>query len=371
MSSTYTVYLATPVGQRIAVLTFTNLTYTLAVNTVSTLKITLPASFSDTLIQVDSRIEVWRAVDGGSEYLEADKIWLVQIIDRTLGVHAHTVVTCVCPVDLLRRRIVAYSAGTAYTNKTGRADDLIKAFARENLTSGMNSTDRDVVGAANIGAYFTVEGDVGQGAALSIASTRDTVLDVCRKLCAASATAGIYLAFDVIWDGAGVALRTYRDQRGVDHRAGEGIDPIILSPDFGNMADVRMIEDYSAEATVVIAGGQGVGASRTIATASDPLRQGASPFGHREVFAQANTSDTSTQVADVADARLRAGRPQRSITGRISETPGTRYGVHWGYGDRVTVQVDGINYDARIDSVSIAYTPGEETINAAIRIDDA
>lgn len=370
MSSSYTAYLSTPFGQRLAVLAFTSLTYTLAVNAVSTLKITLPASFDTSLVQVDSRIEIWRSVNGGVEYLEADKAWLVQVIDRVIGVGSQTTLTCVCPVDLLRRRIIAYDAGTSYTSKADSADDLIKAFARENLTSSISSANRDTAGAADIGAYLTVEGDLGQGASLSIASTRDNLLDVCRKLCEASATAGTYLAFDVVWDGAAFALRTYRDQRGVDHRATSGVNPVILSPDFGNMADVRMTLDYSTEVTAVIAGGQGAGSARTIAVAIDTVRRGVSPFGHREAFAQANSSENSTQVADVADSRLRAGRPVRTVTGRISETPGTRYGLHWGWGDRVTVQVEGINYDARIDSVSVTYTPGEETINAAIRIDD-
>jgi hypothetical protein len=56
--------------------------------------------------------------------------------------------------------------------------------------------------------------------------------------------------------------------------------------------------------------------------------------------------------------------------GQIQDTPGTQYGKQWGWGDRVTVQVEGINYDARVDAVTVTVEGGKETITAAIRIDD-
>lgn len=369
MASTYSVYYSDPFGNRLTTLPFLSLSYTLAVNAVGSLSVTLPTSFDTTLLRRDCRIEVWRSVDGGAEYLEADKQWFlrrwtVQIRDngaRTIALKA------LCPNYLLDGRIIAYDAGTSFASKTDTADDLIKQFARDNLVT--LDASRDMAGQAALGSLFTVQGDLNQAISVSCAAARDNLLETCRKLAEASATGGTYLAFDVIWNGASLELRTFINQRGVDHRFPGGQGPVIIGPDFGNMVDVDVDESYEDERTVVIAGGQGVASLRTIATATDTVRVAASPFGHREVFTQGNNSD-STQLGDIADAKLRAGRPIRSVTGTIQDTPGTRYGQQWSLGDRVTVQVDGINSDARIDAVSVSVEGGKEVIDARIRTDD-
>ena len=369
MASTYSVYYSDPYGNRLATLPFLSLQYTLAVNAVGSLSIALPSSFNTTLLRRDCRIEVWRSVDGGAEYLEADKQWFLRrwtLQIRESG--ARTIVLkALCPMYLLTGRIIAYDAGTSFSAKTDNADDLIKQFARDNLIT-IDST-RDVVGAASISSLLSVQSDIAQAISVSAAATRDNLFETCRKLAEASATGGTYLAFDVIWNGASFELRTYTNQRGVDHRFPGGLNPVILGPDFGNMVNVDVDENYEDEITVVIAGGQGIADTRTIATATDTVRVGSSPFGHRETFVQGNNSD-STQLADIADAKLRAGRPVRTVSGTLQDTPGTRYGLHWGWGDRVTVQVDGINSDARIDTVSVQVDDGKETINAGIRTDD-
>jgi hypothetical protein len=364
------VYYSDPFGTRLAVLPFLSLNYTLAVNAIGTLTVALPTSFNTAFLRRDCRIEVWRSVDGGAEYLEGEKHWLlrrwtVQIRDngaRTIALRA------LCPNDLLRRRIIAYDAGSSFSTKTGTADDLIKQYARDNLIT-IDAT-RDVSGQAGIGSLMSVQGNITQAVSVSVSAARDNLYETIRKLAEASATGGTYLAFDVIWNGATFELRTYTGQRGVDHRFPGGLNPVILGPDFGNMVNVDVDETYEDEHSVVIAGGQGTGDARTIATATDSTRVGASPFNHIEEFAQANNSTDSTQVADIADARLRAGRPVRTVSGTIQDTPGTRYGVHWAWGDRVTVQVDNINQDARIDAVSVSVEGGKETIDARIRTDD-
>lgn len=372
MSVTYTVYLGTPFGVRQVVLPFLELSYTLAVNTVGALSIVLSQEIDPALFVRDAQIEVWRSVDGGTEYLDGGKVWLLRRVERPIGSNGQRTSTlnAVCCNDLLRRREIAYDAGTAYTTKTGAADNLIKALARENLGALVDS-NRDTSTYANISALLAIDSNVSQGATISIAATRDNLLSACQKIAQASATAGTYLAFDISWTGAILNLSTYTQQRGADHRSPNGLNPVILSPDFGNLSDIVVTDDYTDEATITIAGGQGTGSSRTIATATDITRTTASPFGGVERFVQANTTEDATTLADVADAALRNGRPRRNVAGRIQETTGTRYGRDWGWGDQVTVQVDTISANARIDAVTVSVKGGVETIDAAIRIDDA
>jgi len=374
MASTYSIYYNDPFGNRLAALPFLSLSYTLAVNTIGSLTVSLPESFDTTLLRRDCQIEVWRSVDGGAEYLEADKRWLlrrwvIQIRDqgaRTIQLQA------VCPNDLLNRRIVAYDAGSSFSTKTGTTDDLIKQFARDNMTA--LDASRDVAGTANISNLFSIQSNISQGISVTASAARDNVLDTCKKLAEASATGGVYMAFDVIWNSVTFELRTYIGQRGVDHRFPSGLNPVIIGPDFGNMVNVDIDESYLDEKTVAIAGGQGVGADRSIATATDTTRRGASPFGHIEVFAYGSTTSddpgSTTQLGALANAKLRASRPVRTVSGTIQDTPGMRYGMHWAWGDRITTQVDFINQDARIDVVSVKVEGGKETITAQVRSDD-
>lgn len=361
--SSYSVYLNTSMGTRLAVLPFTSLQYSLAVNAIGALAIDVSPDFDLSFLVRDAQIEVWRSVDGGAEYLDGDKKWLVRDWSQPLGKNKAISISAVCPNDILRRRIIAYPAGTAFTSKTDSADDLIKAFARENLVTIDGS--RDVVGSAGIGSYFSVEPDFGLATSLSIAAARDNLLETCRKICEASTTAGAYLAFDVIWNGVAFELRTFLNQRGIDRRS-----TLILSTEFGNFADGLYRENYASEVSVVIGGAQGIADARLIRTLSDTERVSASPFGQIEVFAQGNGAGyDSAALDDQVSGALRAGRPVRTVTGRISETPGTRYGREWFWGDWVTVQVGGVNYSARIDAVTVSMSDGRETIDAGVRID--
>jgi hypothetical protein len=366
--TTYAAYLNNAQGVRQAVLPFLRLRYTLSAAQIGSLEIDLPTSFDASSIGRDWQIEVWRSPGTGPEYLEGNKRWLIRRVRQVFADRNSLTLMAVCPNDLLRRRIIAYDAGSAFTDKTGTADDLIKALARENMTTGITGA-RDVSGALT--AVFEVAGDTSQGASVSVACARDNLLTTVRKLCEASITAGTYLAFDVTWTGTIFQLQTYADQLGADHRYPSGQNPVILSQQFGNLADVEVVDAYEDEITVVVAGAQGLGSARTIATATDTTRRDASPFNQCEVFHQGNTAGySSTILADLADARLRAGRPVRTITGRVAETPGTQYGRDWGWGDRVTVQVGSMTADARLDTVTIEVAGGRETIDAGVRIDD-
>jgi hypothetical protein len=362
--STYSVYLYNANGARLAALPFLSLTYRLAVCAIGALEVEVPSDFNMSFLSRDAQIEVWRSVDGGAEYLEGEKKWLIRKWSQSLGRDKRIVISAVCPNDILRRRIVAYEAETAFTNKFANADDVLKAYARQNFVT--IDAARDVEGSADISSLFAVQPNVGLASLLTVAAARDNFLEVARKICEAATNLAPYLAFDVVWTGFQFELRTYTGQRGNDRRGA-----VILGTEFGNFTDGIYTEDYTGEITVVIGGAQGVGSTRVIAALSDHARVAASPFGQIEYFTQANgTGYDPTALDDLVEGTLRAGRPVRTVTGRVTDTPGTKYGREWFWGDQVTVQVGGVNYDARLDVVTVTIAGGKETIDAGVRIND-
>src|SRR5438105_10760218 len=137
--STYALFLDDCFGNRLADASdFLLLEYSRVVNNISTLKLTLPGNFNtQSLINPDGRIEVWRKLDSGREYLDTDAIWLIKKVSRKIDAAGlqTIVVEADHPLCVLREpgRFVNYYAGTASaTYAAAAADDQIKAVARQN-----------------------------------------------------------------------------------------------------------------------------------------------------------------------------------------------------------------------------------------------
>lgn len=371
MSADYILYLSDPLGNRLTVIDqFLRLEYTLSVNAVSSLTLTLPDSFDMSLIREDSRLEINRSINGATPYLEGGQHWFIRKPSRMFSTATINTITAVGAADLLRRRIIAYPAGTAYTSKTAEADNVMKALVRENL-GDLVDANRDYTDNINISAYLTVQNDASIAApTIAIACTRDNLLSTLQKIANASTQAGTYLAFDIVWNGSMLEFGTYTTARGNDHRFPNGVNPITLSVENGTLTEAEYTQDYTEEVTIAIAGGEGVGVARQISVAVDTTRRDASPFNAIEVFAQGNmTAGDATALGDIAEGRVRQGRPRIILAGRIQQTDAVQYGREWGWGDYVTIEVAGVTSDARIDTVTVTVEGGQETIDARIRND--
>ena len=325
----YQVTLLSPYGMPLALLEgFSLLDYVRVVNDVGSLVIVLPEIYDQYLfssedVARDNRIEVNRQIGSGLFKRDMDTQWLTSKGNKILNERGErlTKITCVDLMQLLSRRIVAYNSGAAQASKTDQADDIMKAIVRENFGSLATDTDRDW------SAYLSIEADFGLGQSISKAFSRRKVLPVLKELANASYQAGTYIAFDIVATSQTAMLfRTFAGQRGIDRRHPSGIDPIILSPEFGNLANVDRGYDHSNEITYAYAGGQGEGASRLIRTSSDTTRIGQSPFGRIEGFADARTTGDPTQVQDEARSLVKQNVPRNTFSGKIVETPSTIYG---------------------------------------------
>lgn len=327
---------------------------------IGVLELTLPTSFNTALLLPDGRIGVWRSIDGRPPYLDGDAIFLIETFKYT---SRSTFIRAYHASTLLNRRIIAYAAGSAYTDKAGAADDLIKAFVNQNMLAGIVGADRDGAETqADISAYLTAQANLTQGASISKAAARRILMDVARELAESSATAGTYLTFEILAPTEStLELRTYATVRGVDHRASSG-QPVILREQAGVLENAELTIDYHDEVTFADAGGSGEKANRLIATTLDQARMGISPFGRKERFIDMSNVDSAAALQDESDAGLWAGRPQVTFTGNLIETPALTRGVQFDLGDMLTA-VDPRSqnqFDVRLDVV-------HETIDAPRR----
>jgi hypothetical protein len=337
---------------------------TRVVNGVGSLDLVLPVGAIDlSLLRRDYLITILRRIDDGSPTLLHDQAYLIQRVALDDAAPTATI-TAVDLNDLLRRRIIAYRAGSAEAVRTAAADDLILAIARENIAASASdyagATDRGLPAAA-----FTVAADLTLAPVIDKAfAWRTSILELCRDIAQASAEAGTYLAFDVVAiAGQAPQLRTFINQRGQDRRT--SMPP--LSRATGTLNNATLIYEYGAEVNVAYAGGQGEEELRVVQDASDAARVGASVYARTEafVYSQATTAD---QAADDARAAVSAGRPRVQFSGAFTDSAGVQYGRDVAFGDYVTAEAFGRAFDCRIEAVTLGVDGnGQESIGVALR----
>lgn len=370
--TSYEVRVADPFGVNLTTIAnFTDdggaaLEYVLNVGQVGVLTLTAPASVNPDVFKKDGRVSVWRTIAGRRPAMDGEAVFLIRKIEYTVN---STRVTAYHANSLLARRIVAYAAGTAYTSKSATAaDNLIKTIVSENFGSGISAANRDGAETqADVSAYLSIAANLSTGASIAKAFTRRRVADVIRELCDASTTAGTYLAAEIVAPTeATLELRTYTGQRGIDHRATSG-QPVILSVERGNLENPQLVLDWTDEVTFAIAGGQGEGTNRLIATASDSARMGESPFGRIEDFVDMSNVADATQLQDDADAAVRNGRRRIRFSGLLIDTPATTRGIHYDIGDIATAEFRGQQYDVRLDVIRVNISSGKVTQSVQLR----
>jgi len=368
MPVNYSVSLLNPIGEQLDLLDdWLTLSYTRSVNDVGVLELVLDGNYSPFAnLKLDGRLVVWRNA-GGRSYADTDTVFLIRQIERTLSSSGQRTITVVglSAVELLRRRIVAYDAGSSQASKSDLADDLLKEIVAENLGSSATDSNRD------ISTYLDIEADVSLGPTVTTDFARDNVLSVCQEISQSTIQAGSPVYFDVVAPTQStLEFRTFRGQRGLDHTFPSGTNPVVLSPDRGNLVNVRRTYDWSDEVTFAYVGGQGLESDRDVQSASSGDRIANSPLNRRERFVSySQATSGSAALVNQAEAALREGRPKRSFVGELVNVPGaTEYGVHWKFGDLVTAQFEGESVDCMVEAVQVSFVRGRESINAKLRV---
>lgn len=350
--------------------------YSLIENDIGRAELTLPGHYAADMFKRDGLLIIERGLGNTSPAPVAGKT-IYRINGRRRRQASETpffewTIRGVDLTEVLRRRCADYDAGTSYVDKSDLADDMLKEIVRENFGASAADATR------SIASYLTVQADAGQGPSLSKAFSRRNVLKVAQEIAAASLQAGTYLAFDVVAATMPVAgvdfapeFRTYIGQRGIDHRVPGGSPPVLIGPDFGNLDNVEIDEDWEDEATRIIVGGQGEGAARAIERANDTARQGESPWGLIEHFEDSRNTSASADLLDEADALLKLMRPRKIATGRVRPTSGLLLGVHYNFGDYVTFQAAGDSFDAHLSGLVVRKErDAGETVDVVLRTEE-
>jgi hypothetical protein len=375
MSTRYTARICDPFGSLLAeVANFVDnpqgggaaLDYALNVGGVGALSLTLPATFDSSLLRLDGRIGVWRSINGRTPQLDGQTVFLIR---KWAYSDTTTTVTAYSANCLLRRRIIAYLAGTSFSTKgAAAAGNQIKAFVRENLGASISAGDR--IGAetqADISALLSTQADLGDGVSVAAQDAYANLYDLITRIADASTQAGTYLVADVVASSeTTLELRTYATVRGVDHRASSA-QPVILSPQRGSLENCVLTVDRSQEVTAAICAGSGEGTARITATSLDTTRMGESPFNRIEAFGDYTNVSDATTLQDKADALVRAGRPRTEFRADVIETDGATRGIHYDLGDLVTAEFRGQQYDCRLDVIGVTLGGGRQASNAKVR----
>jgi hypothetical protein len=351
-----------PLGNLLTIITqYSSLDYIRAENKVGWLTLEInPTLIPTSFLAVNARLEPWRSVGAYSPYLDGESVFFLRNWTYAID-DAGQEVLRLSAFDanyLLDSRIVAYAAGSAQAERTNEIDDMMKSIVRDNL--GVDATDT----LRNLSPYLTVQVDVSAAPSTTKAFSRRNVLVVLQELADIAFKLGTYLAFDIVYTGSTtLEFRTFTGQRGVN-LGRTSANTLVVSRERRNLESPQLIEDHETEENYIYAGGQGTETDRVIKTAYTTTALG---LNRRELFVDAAMSELETSVQAEADAALFDYRAKKTLIGRIVDTTGCRYGVHYHFGDLVYAEYKGQGYDAHIDAVHITVQDGAEIIDTQIR----
>ena len=325
------------------------------VNAVGTEDLVLVPGVED-LLHEDARLYLYQTLPGRTPELIAETWYLLRRVKRTESAEGEVLyhLRFVDLNDLLDTRIIAYAAGEPESDKADPADDMLKAFVRENLGALASDYAGDTTRRINP-AIFSVQADTSTLAIMEKTAPWRQLMLVLQEIADMSIQRQTPVFFDVVATSETTCeFRVYVGQRGRDRRAGAGrTGGFILSPERQNFINPEYVQDWTDECTYAYAGGQGEGTAREIQPASEALRIQKSPFNRRERFVDARQTDNSDAVRSEAFARVFEGRPRHFVKGEVRETDQSLFQLHFGFGDYITVQMRGLQADTRLNAVGL------------------
>ncbi len=360
----YTIYVKNIFNQTIAVITeFYKLEYFRQEMGVGSLYLDLPLDkYGDINFEIDGRLEVWRKTPHTEPKLVGDTQWLIRLVRKKIDEQGlnNFRITCHDAVDILNKRIVAYTNGTAYTNKgVDYADDVMKEVVRENFCDLVVDTSRDISDWFDVAESESLAPQVSLPNDIGFRIVRP-ILD---ELCELSLSAGTYLTYDVIYDQSlkKFIFKTYVGQRGVD-RSSTSQKRLIMScvndrtPILGRgLSYISSGIDALDERTFIYSGGKAEDKNTIYVTVADEERISGSPFGRWEDFIDASDPENTSYSQKIAEAAKWLNHKQRiiEINGHIEQTEGILYGRDYDFGDIVGIQYLGSIYNIHLDDLHV------------------
>lgn len=315
------------------------------------------------VFEVDYLVEIWRSIqdegiDWYLEYIGLHRTSVYQTFENGSSLYSvYSEGLC----DLLIRRIIAYYSGTAYTDKNGPAETVIKEFVKENAGSSATSPPRIQDGVTQ---NLIIEADGAAGDNWSGARAWRNLWEVISEIAQAT-----NLFFDIEMfsdpgdDPVQFIFRTYENLRGTDRRA-TGLDPstglnaagnapVVFALEYGNIKTVVYSDNRGEEVNAVYALGQGEGDARIIGYQEDATAIAASPWNKREVSRNANSEKFEDDVLNTALAVLQERSRFIDFNFAIIQTSGYLYGRDYTWGDIVTGKYLDFSQDLMIEKAQL------------------
>jgi hypothetical protein len=349
--------------------------YTLVQNDYGVAVMTFPEELFDrTQLEVDAILEIERKPTGLTSYVQEWQGFIRKwsYVDKPDGT-VNVIVTAHHCNELLRRRDIAYRSHLPQAEKTGPADDIMKAYVRENAS---NLAPVDEAGRArDFGSEFVVEADAGLGPEVSRQGSFKDLLQVLQQISESTIPKdgnNIYFGMEYGRSGglATFTFKTYVDQVGTDRTVTDGSSPVIFSKARENLKDATYTVDWSEEWNYIWGLGPGEGSTRIIDPEKDVPRHTLTKWSRRENYQDARGETTQLGVAIKAFERLQKERPRELFSGQLIDTPQHPYGSEWFFGDKVTAEFLDNQFDGNIQSLRVDIKEdGDEKITARIDSD--
>ncbi len=354
----YEVWISRLDGTRLQALdSFVALSYGKVANNIGAFALILPDLYDVSLFDKDRLISIWRKPSGGAQYLEFRGPVLQMFEREEANGNYQLTLYGASLTHLLKRRIIAYAAQTAYTDKTDQIDDMMKAIVRENLGSLVTDAERNMTADG-----LTVQANLALGPTVSRAFSYKNVLDALRDLSEAARTDGteVFFSIDPVTDTS-FQFNTTITQPGADLRG-----RFTFSREFGNLGWAQYDQNWSDFADLIYVMGTGDGLSREIIiaylAATEP-----SGFHRTEASKDARNDGLSQMLLAAGAAQAQELRAIKHFQGEALSIPGSIYGLDWHFGDYVNASFRGRQFECIIRAVDVTLDQdNKETISALL-----
>jgi hypothetical protein len=127
----------------------------------------------------------------------------------------------------------------------------------------------------------------------------------------------------------------------------------------GNVQTASLANKYRESSNRVYVYGQGTGVTRNIEYRERSTDFDATYLNLRESMRGGGSQDTAAKLQSLGDEQLEKLQSQEKFEFEPLDIPASLYGVHYLFGDKVTVKIGDVQRNKRIVSVKISLAGGK------------
>lgn len=246
------------------------------------------------------------------------------------------------------QRITIPPSTTAYDNKQGNAETVMKHYVDRNIVNPVD-TNRKI-------SQLSLATNQNRGPAVSWQSRFKNL---------AEDLANISLVSGIGWD---ITLDIVNKKWALDVAAGRdltvnqsSLPPVIFSPQFESIQSISYLDSDLNYKNTAYVGGQGEGINREVITIGTDIG-----LSRHEIFIDARDSENTQTLTDRGNQELQSFLQEQYLEGQILTRSTFKYEKDYELGDIVTVQNKGwgVTLDARITEIKETYETSGYRIEA-------